>query len=479
MQSPKAIAIPIPDSVFPHTLSFDHADETKLSSGHDICSPSATASVHSGSSTTLPIDQITDRPQLSTIRLLMTHFGSGLMALSAGIGGGGIVSSVWVITAEIVEVQHRAKWSQALSLTWSCSAIAGPLLGGVFSNQDHSSLLSWRWGFYLNLPICLLGFLVIFTSLRGVHLTKAPTSISWHDLIQKFDFGGLILFMGGTSCIILGFSFATEYGCYSEGIPSGRAISTLVPITLGLLILICGGFYEVHTSRDPLFPASTFKNLTAVTILCVTFLHNFSFTAGTFYLALYYQAANGCSPLEAGIKVLPYALGSSLASMPAAWFIGYWQRRTGNTSGQNLMIMIGLSVSTLGFGLLTLLNENSRETIQISFPLIAGIGLGMLFHAPFQVFTQALKPKELAAGTSAFFLVRFTGATVGLAVAGAIFYARLFHHLPIDLPLNQTGTSINYSLIRSIEPLALREQALHVVSSSIQVVYLVLEFLLN
>lgn len=52
---------------------------------------------------------------------------------SAGIGGGGIVGSVWVITAELVEVQHRAKWSQALSLTWSCSAIAGPLLGGVFS----------------------------------------------------------------------------------------------------------------------------------------------------------------------------------------------------------------------------------------------------------------------------------------------------------------------------------------------------------
>lgn len=56
-------------------------------------------------------------------------------SLSAGIGGGGIVSSVWVITAEIVEVEHRAKWSQALSVTWSCSAIAGPLLGGVFSSE--------------------------------------------------------------------------------------------------------------------------------------------------------------------------------------------------------------------------------------------------------------------------------------------------------------------------------------------------------
>ncbi|KAG6902326.1 hypothetical protein C0995_001705 [Termitomyces sp. Mi166 len=216
-----------------------------------------------------------------------------------------------------------------------------------------------------------------------------------------------------------------------------------------------------------------FKNRTAVTVLFVTFLHNLSFTAGTFYLALYFQAANGCSPLEAGIKVLPYALGSSLASMPAAWFIGYWQRRTRNTSGQNLMISSGLVISALGFGLLILLDENSSMTAQILFPLIAGIGLGMLFHAPYQVFGQALKPQELATGTSAFFLVRFTGATVGLAVAGAVFYARLSKRLPTDLPLNQSGTSIDYSLIRSIEPLVLRNQVLHIVSSSIQTVWIV------
>ncbi|KAG6910586.1 hypothetical protein DXG01_009537 [Tephrocybe rancida] len=169
-------------------------------------------------------------------------------------------------------------------------------------------------------------------------------------------------------------------------------------------------------------------------------------------------AANGCTPLEAGLKVLPYALGSSLASMPAAWFIGHWQRRTKDTNGQNLMIQIGLLVSTLGFGLLILLDENATIAAQVGFPLVAGVGLGMLFHAPYQVFTQALKPQELATGTSAFFLVRFTGATVGLAVAGAIFNARMSHRVLADLPLNKSGTSIDYSLIRSIEPLVLRRQ---------------------
>jgi len=58
---------------------------------------------------------------------------------TAGIGGGGIVSAVWVLTAEIVEVKHRAKWSQALSVTWSCSAVAGPLIGGSFSGESFLS----------------------------------------------------------------------------------------------------------------------------------------------------------------------------------------------------------------------------------------------------------------------------------------------------------------------------------------------------
>lgn len=105
-----------------------------------------------------------------------------------------------------------------------------------------------------------------------------------------------------------------------------------------------------------------------VMILLITFLHNFAFNAGTFYLALYYQArclpffgipvmtdsiqqaVNGSTPFDAGLKMLPYSLGSSLASMPVAWFINTWQFKTGDTAGQNLVTSLGLLLSTLGFG---------------------------------------------------------------------------------------------------------------------------------
>ncbi|EGO30980.1 hypothetical protein SERLADRAFT_432641 [Serpula lacrymans var. lacrymans S7.9] len=379
----------------------------------------------------------------------------------AGLGGGGIVSSVWVITSEIVEPQNRAKWSQALSVTWSCSAIAGPLLGGFFSSS--SSTISWRWAFYLNLPVCLVAFVILSMSLRHVPLGRADDA-SWRSFGQRFDFIGLLLFMAGTSSVVVGFSFAETNGWTS--------VSTLLLITLGPAVLIAGGLYEVFTTRDALFPATIFRQFSIIAILVVTFLHNFAFTAGTFYLALYYQLVNGATPLQAGVQMLPYSLGSSLASVPAAWFIGFCQKRTKDTSGQKWITCGGLIISTLGFGLMNLLHERSSHVSQAVYPLISGVGLGMLFHAPYQIFTRALKPSELATGTSAFFLVRFTGATVGLAVAGNIFYGHLSHGISSNYVSSST---IDWKPSSSAEPL--RSEVLHGVSLAIQAIWTLSVFL--
>ncbi|KAI0639128.1 amino acid permease ScVBA-like protein [Trametes polyzona] len=326
----------------------------------------------------------------------------------AGVGGGGIVSLVWTITSEIVDVRNQAKWSQALSVTWACSAVAGPLLGGVFS-------------VYINIPICAVAFVTLWLSLRHVFVGR-PSDVTWRTFSRTFDFVGLFLFMGGSSCIVIGFNFATQLGW--------ACASTLTLIVAGVAVLVAAAFYEVRTKRDALFPPIAFKDRTIVITLATTFLHNFAFNAGTFYLALYFQAVNGLSPIQAGITMLPYSLGSSLASMPTAWLIGYWSKRRNDTACQKYLICTGLAISSLGFGLMMLMSERSTRLQQTLFPLIAGVGLGMLFHAPYQVFTRALRRQEVASGTSAFFLVRFTGATVGLAVAGAVFLGQLSSTLP-------------------------------------------------
>jgi len=134
--------------------------------------------------------------------------------------------------------------------------------------------------------------------------------------------------------------------------------------------------------------------------------------------------------------------------MPVAWLLGTIQGRTHNTFGQKWVISAGLSIATIGFGeyhfylyrhplteivlssaLLWLLDENTRVIIQSLLPLFGGLGIGMLFHAPYQALMSVLSPKELAAGTGAFFLVRFTGATVGLACG----FLTTMHLLSVDI----------------------------------------------
>ncbi|EIW86443.1 MFS general substrate transporter [Coniophora puteana RWD-64-598 SS2] len=368
----------------------------------------------------------------------------------AGVGGGGIVSSVWVITAELVEPKRRSNWSQALSVTWSCSAVAGPILGGLFS-------------IFLNLPVCFAAFVVLLITLHNVPLSCARDA-SWRSFAQKFDFVGLFLFMAGTSCIVLGCNFAMSYGWYAP--------ITIVLTVMGPIILITGGIYEAYTKRDALFPPAAFRSLIVGTILTITFLHQFVFNAGTFYLALYFQVVNGASPLQAGIQMLPYSLGSSVASMPAAWFMSKWQERKGHTGGQNIIIGMGLLIATTGFGLMVILNERSSQALQSIFPLIAGIGVGMLFHAPYQIFTRALGPSELATGTSAFFLTRFTGATVGLSVAGMVFDDQLGHNLPSSYASLASSSSVE-KLVSSIGSPSVRSKVLGGISGAISAIWIV------
>ncbi|EPS99097.1 hypothetical protein FOMPIDRAFT_125760 [Fomitopsis schrenkii] len=375
----------------------------------------------------------------------------------AGIGAGGIVSLVWTITAEIVEADSQAKWSQALSVTWACSAIAGPILGGVFS--EDSGPLSWRWAFFLNLPICAASSIALRCSLSGVNLARS-VDVTWTKLRKTFDFLGLVLFMGASSCVVIGLNVSSDAGWTSP--------ATLCPIVIGLLVFIMAGIYEVRTNEDALFPTSVFTDRTIVSILVVVFLHNFAFNAGTFYLALFFQAVDGLSPLQAGIRMLPYSLGSSLASMPAAWFIGYWQNRRQDLVAQKIIISTGLALSTIGFGLMISLSERTGMVTRAMYVLIAGIGIGFLFHAPYQVFIRALRRKDTASGTSAFFLVRFTGATVGLTLAGAVFDSRLGQTLP---PGFQASTVLQ--LVRSLQLANLHSRTVHALSLSIQTIWMV------
>jgi hypothetical protein len=148
--------------------------------------------------------------------------------------------------------------------------------------------------------------------------------------------------MGSTSALVIGFSFAGQDGWSSSK-------------TLGLILTGIGGLlvafvWETLVGTRALLPPGIFKQATVVNVLVISILHNFAFNAGTYFIPVYYQAVGGASPFTAGMRVLPFSLGSALASVPIAQFISF---RTGPAwidRSLKISIGLGMALATIGYG---------------------------------------------------------------------------------------------------------------------------------
>ncbi|EJU01128.1 MFS general substrate transporter, partial [Dacryopinax primogenitus] len=355
-----------------------------------------------------------------------------------GAGGGGIVAMAWIIPDDLISKgREQAKWAHLKSFTWGMSAVSGPLLGGLFSDT-----ISWRWGFFINIPVGAIAGLVLCIFLVPQHVhTRKPFSETW----ARFDWLGALLLTSGTAAMIVGFSNASQFGFVS--------VQTLPCIIVGLLTFSLGIVNEAFTARDAVLPSKLFRSREPALLLAMTYLHNFAFTAGTFYLALYYQAVDGSSALMSGILMLPYSLGSCLVSLPA----GRW----GEAIGLRRVYWAGFTFATIGFGLMITLNAGSSTALQAVYPLIAAIGIGLLFHC-FKTGLQLALPgtEDDAGATSAFFLVRFIGATTGLSISGALFSSTLATNFPPGVDLVETTAGVDYRALHFLTPLWLRQEVL-------------------
>ncbi|KZT61266.1 MFS general substrate transporter [Calocera cornea HHB12733] len=381
-----------------------------------------------------------------------------------GAGGGGIVAMAWIIPDDLVRQnsntipkgEARAKWAHLKSFTWGMSAVSGPLLGGLFSDA-----ISWRWGFFINIPVGLVAglLLCVFLIPQPVHVRQ-----HWSKTWAQFDWLGAILLTAGTAAIIVGFSNASRLGFVST--------QTLPLIIGGVAVFGLGIFNEAITKRDAVLPPQLFRAREPALLLTMTFLHNFAFTAGTFYLALYYQAVDGSSALMAGVLMLPYSLGSCLVSLPA----GRW----GETVGLRRVYWLGFSSALIGFSLMITLSAHSSPALQAIYPLIAAIGIGLLFHC-FKTGLQHALPgtADDAGATSAFFLVRFIGATAGLSLSSAVFNSILTARLPTGFELTETTGGTDYRAMHSLSPITLRDSVLGAVSEALAMVWIVCAALLG
>ena len=283
------------------------------------------------------------------------------------------------------------------SSTWALASAVGPLLGGVFTQ-----FVTWRWCFYINLPLDGLAFAILLFFL-DVHTPRTPLVAG----LKALDWLGSLAIVGGTAMFLLGL----EYGGLSFPWSSATVVCLIVfgAAVLGLFFVI-----EAYVPRYPLMPLRLFNNRSNVACYATCFWHGFVFISGSYFLPLYFQAVLNASPLLSGVYLLPFVL--SLSFVSAA--VGIIIRKTGRYREP---IWFGTFFMTLGFGLYINLQSYADWARIVVFQIIAGMGVGPNFQAPLIALQARVPPSDIAAATATFGFVRNLSTAISVVIGGVIF----------------------------------------------------------
>ncbi|KIM59170.1 hypothetical protein SCLCIDRAFT_1217953 [Scleroderma citrinum Foug A] len=370
-----------------------------------------------------------------------------------GIGGGGIMQLVFITIADIVPLKDQGRYAGSIGATFGIASVIGPLLGGVLT--EH---VSWRWCFFINLPTGGVAGAILFIFLNLNPHKGRPI----REQVAELDLIGLFALVVGVVCLLIGFEFSET--SWSDA----KTISLLV---IGCVLLVLGAVNEVFTTRSAIVPPRLFKTRTTSILLLISFIHAVTFFAASYYLPLYYQVL-GSSATGAGIRMIPFSLGTAIMSIVA----GFVNSRMGKSRP---IIWAAFFAMALGWGLMTQLDYNSNNAEKELYPFIPALGVGSVFQVPLILLQAAMPLKDMATASSAFLFLRTVGGAVGIAVGETIISSLLPKKLATISGLssyipNTSAAALNDSVskLHLIPDVGIRDAVLHAYSRSISAIWI-------
>ena len=341
-----------------------------------------------------------------------------------GVGGGGLMVLAQAIIGDVVPPRERGKYQGLFGAVFGVSSVAGPLLGGFFVDN-----LSWRWVFYVNLPIGLVALVAVATVLPRTRAAMAP----------RIDYAGIILLGTVSSSIVLVTSLGGSVWDWSSA-------QVWTVSLLGLACLVAFVWVE-RRAPEPVLPLRLFRNTIFLTTSVVGFVVGFAMFGSITYLPVYLQVVQGASPTGSGLQMVPMMLGLLLTSTASGQVIS----RTGR---YRAFPIAGCAVFTVALYLLSTMDPQTTGLESGLFMFVLGVGLGMVMQVLVLAVQNAVDYRDLGTATSGATFFRAIGSSVGVAVFGTVFTTQLRDHLANDVPAAAVGSCSPQALSASTTSLA-------------------------
>jgi len=362
-----------------------------------------------------------------------------------GLGAGGLMVGAMATLGDIVAPRERGRYMSYMMVVMMLATIAGPLAGGFITTT-----FSWRWIFYINIPVGGAALVYIITTL---HLPAKRVS-------HRVDYvGGVLLAVAATALVLLATWGGTEYPWASAKI-----------IGLGVLaVAALAGFCVVELRvAEPILPLHVFKNRNFSLTMALTFLTGLAMFGAMTFLPLYQQTVQGESPTISGLALTPMMLGVTVTSIVA----GQVTTRTGR---YRIFPILGGAIMGLGMFLLTNLGIGTTRLTSALFYVVLGLGMGFLMQMVSLIAQNSVQQRDMGVASSARMFFQQIGGSLGVAAFGAVFARKLTESLASaagsGVHISASGGQVNPATVNSL-PAPVKHDVLFAIAHAVQSVFI-------
>ncbi|KAI0137072.1 major facilitator superfamily domain-containing protein [Xylariales sp. AK1849] len=341
----------------------------------------------------------------------------------AGLGSAGLFSGLMVIMFHIIPLQQRPIYQGIFGATFAVASVVGPLVGGSLTDK-----VTWRWCFYINLPVGAVSIIVTMLILHLPNQKLDARAEGWVAKLKQLDPIGNLIFFPGIICLVL----ALQWGGTEYSWKDARIIVLL--ILCGILCVVFVGI-QIWKKETSLLPPRIVKQRSIAAAVWFGFFNGAGVMVLMYYLPIWFQAVKGVSAIESGIMLLPLILSTVFGTLSSGFVIskvGYYTP----------FFLFSSIMMPIGAGLLATFTPSIGQAKWIGYQIIFGLGFGFGAQQPLNVVQTVLERSDIATGSAVIGFARFLGSAIFLPVAQNIFLNSLVSNLtnlPTISPSAVTG----------------------------------------